>query len=141
MGNNLGLKLIAVMDLNKLRLYEAQGLRINKKIEELPLAIHKEHRHQHGQYQTGAGSISSFEPHTSEKNLEHQETAKIITKHLDKVMSSNAEYKELMIAAEPKTLGFVRQYLSKNLQKLVTKEIVKDLVHKNMSEIEKVFFS
>lgn len=140
MTSNLGLKLIAVIDLNKLRLFEAQGIKINKKIEELPLSIHKEHRHEKGNYQRGSNPGSAYEAHTPGRELEYQETAKIISQHLEKVMVS-PEYKELMIAADSKTIGHLRQTLSPHVKKTVTKEVIKDLAHHDMAAIEEIFFS
>jgi protein required for attachment to host cells len=142
MTNNLGLKMIAVIDLNKLRLYEAKGVKILKKIEELPLALHKEHRHEKGSYHnSGSSQGSAFEPHTSSKDLEHHDTAKAVVAHLDKVLAQGSPYTELMISAEPKTLGHVRSQLTNHLKKLITKEIIKDFAHMDMHEIEQAFFS
>lgn len=141
MHNDLGLKLVAVVDLNRLRLYEARGVKILKKLEQLSLALHKEHRHEQGSYRNFSGPSSAFEPHTSEKDLEHSKTAKIINQHLEKVVEQHNDYKEVVIAAEPKMLGHIRQHLSPNLKKLVTKEIAKDFVHQDMSAIEHSIFS
>jgi len=138
------LKLIAVVDLNKLRLYEAQSIKITEQIEELPLAVHKAHRHQQGAYQSGGGSAptagSAFEPHTSGKDLELLETAKIVASHLDKKVVQDHKYKELIVIADPKLLGHLKQKFSKNLKKVITKEIPKDFAHHEAEDIERCVF-
>lgn len=141
MENDLGLKLIAVADLNKLRLYEAQGIKILKQLELLPLSLHKEHNHEQGLFKKGFSPASAFEPHTSEKELEHDETAKIVTKHLEKVVARHNNYKELIITAESKLLGAIRKHLSNHLKQIITKELVKDLAHQDMKAIEHTVFS
>lgn len=141
MNNGLGLKMIAVVDLSRLRLYEAKGLKITKKIEELPLSIHKEHRHEKGSYHKASTSSSAFEPHTSIKDIEHKSAAKAVVNHLENFLAHNSGYNELMIAAEPKTIGHIRAELTNPLKKILTKEIIKDLAHKEMHEIEQIFFS
>ena len=141
MNNGFGLKMIAVIDQSRLRLYEAKGLKITKKVEELSISAHKEPRHEKGSFHKASVPGSAFEPHTSISDIEHQATAKIAVGHLDKLLTHNNEYKELMIAAEPKTLGCIRSELTGHLKKILTKEIVKDLAHKEMREIEQIFFS
>lgn len=141
MNNDLGIKLIAVVDLSRLRLYEAKGIKIINTLEELALSVHKEHRHEKGSYHGSSSPNSAFEPHTATKDLEHQEAARIVVDHIDKIISHNADYKELFIAAEPKTLGQIRSHLTKRLKKIVGKEIHKDFAHNNIHDIEHAFFS
>lgn len=144
MRNRLLLKLIAVVDLNKLRLYEAQAIKITEQIEELPLAVRKEHRHQQGSYQLGGGHLptpgSAFEPHTSGKDLELLETAKIVAHHLDKKAVQENKYQELIVIAEPKLLGHLKQQFSKNLKKIISKEVPKDFSHQKEEDIERCIF-
>ena len=141
MNSNFGLKMIAVVDLSKLRLYEAQGLKITKKIDELAISAHKEPRHEKGSFYKGSTQGSAYEPHTSIKDVEHYNVAKVVVSHLDKLLTHNSDSKELMIAAEPKTLGHLRSELTSHLKKILTKELVKDLAHYDMREIEQAFFS
>ena len=141
MNSSFGLKMIAVLDQSRLRLYEAQGLKITKKIEELQISEHKEPRHEKGSFHKASVPGSAYESHTSLKDIEHHNVAKLAVTHIDKILTHNHDYKELLIAAEPKTLGHVRSELTNHLKKILTKEIVKDLAHKEMSEIEQIFFS
>ena len=145
MNNSFGLKMIAVVNQSRLRLYEAQGIKITRKIEELPFSEHKEPRHEKGNFQKnftqGSSQGSAYEPHTSIKDIEHHNVAKLAVSHIDKILAHNSDYKELMIAAEPKTLGHIRSELTNHLKKILTKEVVKDLAHQEMREIEQAFFS
>lgn len=140
MENDLGLKLIAVVDLSRLRVYEAQGLKILKKLEQCHLSLHKEHSHEQGSYRKGSGPSSSFEPHTSEKDIEHNETAKIVIAHLEQLLKSSNQYKGLIITAESKLLGAIRHHMTTPLKKILVKELAKDLAHHDMAAIEQVVF-
>jgi len=133
-------KLIAIIDLSKLRLYEAQGLRITKEVEQLPLSVHKEHRHNKGLYQQPLTTTAGYDSHADLKEMQYNETAKIITSHLDKFINENTSFKELIIAAEPKMLGFIRSNLSNNLKKIVSDEIIKDLANHDMAAIQRTVF-
>ena len=143
MQNSLGLKLIAVMDLNTLNLYEAQGIKIIKKIGGFSINSDTNHRKEKRQgYHSNKSSPSSFfDPHTAAKDIEHQESSKSASAYIEKTFTSNPSYKELMIVSEPKMLGFIRQNLNKNIKKSIVKEIHKDLVHHNEHDIEKTVFS
>lgn len=144
MKNKLLRKLIAVVNLNQLKLYEAQAIKITEQIEEMPLAIHKTHRHEQGSYQVGyhvsPNPGSAFEPHTSDKDIELLETAKIVAHHLDKKAMHDNKYQELIIIAEPKLLGHLKQQFSKNLKKIISKEIPKDFAHQKTEDIERCIF-
>ncbi|MGI4775628.1 MAG: host attachment protein [Janthinobacterium lividum] len=140
MNNDLGVKVIAVVDLSRMRIYEAKGIKILKQVEELTLSAHKNHRHEKGSFHKSSSS-SAFEPHTSTKDLEHHNAAKAVADYLEKLFSTNHNYKELLIAAEPKTMGHIRGQLNNNLKKLVTKELLKDFAHHDMQTIEHAFFS
>ncbi|RYE05873.1 MAG: hypothetical protein EOP33_01255 [Rickettsiaceae bacterium] len=141
MNNDLGIKIIAAIDLGRMRIYEAKGIKILKQVEELTLSVHKNHRHEKGSFHKTSSSSSAFEPHTSTKDLEHQEAARAVANYLEKLFNDNHDYKELLIAAEPKTMGHVRNQLNNNLKKLVTKELLKDFAHHDIHKIEHAFFA
>ncbi len=143
MRNDLGLKLIAIIDSTKLMLYEAQGLKITHGPNELQLSLEKHLRPEKNQarYQKKSTPASLFQPKSSPEELEHQEAATKIADHIEHTIKAQPNYKELIIAAEPKMLGYLRQYLSNNLKKIITKEITKDLVNKNIATIEQTVFA
>lgn len=73
--------------------------------------------------------------------VHHQESAKIICSYLDQLFVGSSSYRELIIIAEPKMLGFIRKCLSKDLKSKVTKEINKDLVKEGIKAVEAAVFS
>ena len=121
--------------------YEAVELKITKKIAEIELPVDKHHRlgKEQSHYQKKSGPSSLFEPHTAPKELEHQEAARAIIKELEKLISHNI-YREVIIAAEARMLGFLRQEYTHAIKKLEMREVPKDLVHHNKPELEKALF-
>jgi protein required for attachment to host cells len=146
MTNDLGVKLIAVASSVKMVLYEATGIKVTKKLEELPVTSEAHHHHNaeksQSYYHKKSAPLSLFEPHSSVKDLEYSEAAKRIVEVLEKKINNNiSHYNKLIIIAEPKMLGSIRQALSKNLQKIIYKEIAKDLVDEDIKFIEKSIFT
>lgn len=140
---NSNLKIIAVADSKKAILYEAQGLKIKNQIETFSLEgeDHRWREKAQGKFQKASGPASMFEPHTSPKELEHHDAARLLADRLGELFSKNGDYKFLIIVAEPRMLGYIRQHLSDPLKKLLIKEVVKDLIHKDKSAIEHAVFS
>ncbi len=143
MSHDLRLKLIAVTDSTKLKLYEAKGLKILNLVEEYDVENDKHHRGEkhESSYHKGPNPGSAFEPHTSAKEIEHTEAARVITHYIEKIMHENSDYKELIVTAEPKMLGFLRHHYSKFLKDSIVKEIAKGLTHHDMQAIEHAIFS
>jgi len=145
MRNDLGIKLIAVINSLKLVLYEAKGIKITKTLEELPIVLEKHHHHKQertqSHYYKKSTPESTFEPHSSPKDLEYQEAAKNASEILTKKINSNNNYKELIIVAESKMLGCVRQSINNHLKRIIHREIAKDLVGHDIQSIEQSIFS
>jgi protein required for attachment to host cells len=144
MMNDLGVKLIALASSTKIVLYEASGVKVTKKLEELPIAeVHNHHNLEKSQSYYGKKSapLSLFEPHTSAKDIEYNEAARRISAILEEKIQNNiVNYNKLIIAAEPKMLGELRQTLSNNVQKIIYKEISKNLIKEDIKFIEKSIF-
>ena len=140
MNIDLKPKLIAIANLNKLRLFKAEGIKITTKLEEVPLEIHKEFSHERGTYQKTSHPASSYDPHTSEADYQYNETAQIISKNISEELNEH-NYGELMLAAPSKLLGHIRQHLNNKTKSMLSKELPKDLAHKSKAEIEEIFFS
>jgi protein required for attachment to host cells len=143
MVNSLGLKLVVVLDINTLKLYEAQGIKINREIAIYEIKPDVNHRSEKGEgfNQKKSTPSSYYDPHTSAKDLEHQESSRLAISYIEQVYQGNADFKELIIVADPKMLGFIRKDLSQQLKKVVVKEISKDLVNHSSQSIEKAIFS
>ena len=146
MKSTAPLKLIAVIDSKQMMIYDAKGFKItNTKPLKLSFDL-EEHYHQREKKQSFCQNKSSprslFGAHTSLKEIEHKEAARIVIKHLEKVAGADpAKYKELIIVAEPQMLGCIRQELKNSLKKMITKEIAKDLVQHSVCAIERAVFS
>ena len=145
MENDSNLKLIAVVNSVKCILYEAKGLKIIKELEEFALVSEQHHHHKQekteSHYQKKSTPGSLFEAHSAPKDLEYHEGAKTASEILEKKINDSSHYKTLIIVAEPKMLGYIRQSISNNLRKIITKEIAKNLVGHDLSIIEQTVFS
>lgn len=143
MDNHLGCKLVAVLDRNKLRLFKAEGLKISEEIEGLDLHNDdKEKSERVKNLRSDKTGISSFhDPHTSQKDIDLGHSAKVAIEHINYLITHDTKYKGLYIIADSKLLGHIRQTLNTNLKKLVVKEVSKDLISHNISDIEKALFA
>lgn len=137
------LKIIAVADGKKVILYEAQGLKISKMLATFSLEGDGHHVKEkaQGRFQKASMPAGMYQLHTSTKELEHQDAARLLSSHLEEVCLTNEDYKSLIIVAEPKMLGYIRQYLSDPLKKILIKEVGKDLIHQDKSAVEHAVFS
>lgn len=143
MNNSFGLKVIAVLDVNTLKLFKGEGLKIVEEISQYQL--HEKHAHDVQRHETLRGNksgLSAFhDPHTSKKDIEYAEAVRISISYIEDLFASDSNYKELYIVASTKLLGHIRSLLNSNLKKKLAKEINKDLVHLNIKELEKAIFA
>ena len=144
MKNDLGIKLIAVINSVTMILYEAKGVKISKKMEEMPIVSEKHHHHAHekaeSHYQKKSLPGSLFDAHSLPKDLEYNEAAHQAYEILESKINDNSDYKKVIIVAEPKMLGYIRKLIGNGLKKIIEKEIAKDLVGQDMLFIEKIVF-
>lgn len=136
-------KFIVVIDSCHLILYEVRGLKIIKGPDniQLPFSRHGRNEKIHGSYDGALGNNpSASDPHTMPKEIDRKNSAKIICECLNKLFEEKLECNELIIASDPKMLGLIREYFSKNLKMKITKEVDKDLVNQNILSIERSIF-
>lgn len=144
---NVSRKLVLVTDINHLKLYEANGLKItnillDSQISELITDGHDRHQHYQGHFSRSGGSPSHCQDLQEEsKNNEREDTARFIIAYLEKLTQKWRDYKELIIVADPKNLGHLRHSFSKHLKALISKEVAKDLTHQDIQQIEKTVFA
>lgn len=141
MKDDLGLKLIAVVGMRKVKLFAAKGIKIIEQLEDCDHDVDKHHRGEKKQshcHQRSACS-SSFQPHTQPKDIEHNEAARFVVSKLDDLVLTN-KYKELIIAAEPRMLGFIRQNLTSHIKKLEHREIHKEFISYTKAQLEEAIF-
>ncbi len=142
MRNNLGSKFIVVSDINILKLFEAKGIKIVKHLGSYQIhsdVDHREEKHQ-GYNKKKSTQGAFYDPHTQTKDIEYQESSRTAAQHIEKQLSNNSKYKEVIIVADAKMLGALRNHLINNVTKLITKEINKDMVKHNVEDIEKAIF-
>lgn len=140
MKDEFGLKLIVLAGMHKLKLYTAKGIKVIDQLDDIDLNIDKHHRGEKSQshcHQKG-GANSLYEPHTSAKDIEHTEAARFISSQIDKILDNN--YREVIIAAEPGMLGFIKQHLSSHVKKLEHREVPKDLLSYDKTKLEQIIF-
>lgn len=143
MTNSLGAKLIAVMDINNLKLFKAEGLKITGELGNYAIhsdANHKTERHEGFKGQK-SGPSSFYDPHSSPKDIEYNESSKTAVKHINATFNSDPEFKEIYIVTDAKMLGHIRQEISGKLKEAVSKEVRKDLIHHKLADIEKAIFA
>lgn len=147
MQNKPQTSLVAVVNGIKMFLYEAKNHKITKQLRVDMIVEEKHHHHNtHEKRDSGYAKKSSpssmFAPHSDPRDIEHNEAAHAAIEILEKeTYNNNENYKELFIIAEPKMLGYMRQMMSSNLKKIITKEIAKNLVNHEVDDIEKIIFN
>ena len=143
MQNNFGCKLVAVLDMNKLKLFKAEGLKITEEVGQFQLhSEEKQSIERHESLRGNKSGLSAFhDPHTSKKDIDFSNSSRAAVDHINHLFASDLDYKELYIVASSKLLGHMRQMLHGNLKKRVTKEINKDLINHSIKDIEKAIFA
>lgn len=143
MQTDLGHKLIAVMDIHVLKLFTAEGLKIIGNVGVIDLKSGNDHREEKQQSFHGNknGQGSHFDPHTDVKEIDLKDASKKAIENIESYVAKNGSCKEIIIVSDAKMLGSIRPQLSGNLQKLVSKELSKDLTHHSIESIEKFIFS
>jgi protein required for attachment to host cells len=143
MQNNFGYKAVAVLDMNKMKLFKAEGLKITEEIGQFHLHDEeKSHPDKHENLRDSRFGLSAFhDPHTSKKDIDLSDSSRIAIGHINHLFASDSSYKELYIVADSKLLGHIRQTLNGNLKKLVAKEVNKDLINHSIKDIEKALFA
>ena len=143
MQNHFGYKLVAVLDMNTLKLFKAEGLKITEGVGKFQLHENEERNvERHESLRINRSGLSAFhDPHTSKKDIDLNGSSRAAIDHINQIFVSDSTYKELYIIASSKLLGHMRQMMNGNLKKLVTKEVNKDLIHHSTKDIEKAIFA
>ncbi len=143
MQNNFGYKLVAVLDMNRLKLFKAEGLKITEEVGQFQL--HSDEGRSVERHESLRGSksgLSAFhDPHTSKKDIDFSNSSRAAIDHINHLFANDSAYKELYIVASSKLLGAMRQMLNGNLKKRVTKEVNKDLINHSIKDIERAIFA
>ena len=142
MSKNISNKLIAVLDIRILKLYEAEGVKILNMIMQHTIhsdVDHKQLKHE-GFRKQKYGQPSFYDPHSIPKDLEYLESAQKATNYIKNFVVKNKAYNQLFLVANPKMLGYLRNTMDNNLKSLLVKEVKKDLVKHSIIDIEKIVF-
>ncbi len=132
-------KMILVANSHKAKLYKV----VHQKIESFEASYNaddfniKAERQglRQGFFQKSSSPPSFFDPHTTFVEIERMKFCKRIAEELD-TLYHNDKIKELLIIAEPKTLGTIRRCLKLELKRITSLEVAKDLVQSEVGEIE-----
>lgn len=87
-----------------------------------------------GHYQSDLAGRGAYSPRTDPKQAEIDHFAKKIADELNKGRNENL-YEKLIIIAESRMSGFLNQQMNKHVQKLISAQIQKDIVHVNKKEL------
>lgn len=137
-------KLIVVVDAKNATFYKAVGLKVTEQklhlnADEFNIG-HKHPPRREGFYHVGSSPSHYFDPRSEFKNLERKEFCKEVSNQIHEVCNQE-KIDEVIIAAEPKTLGDLRDNFDPKLKQLVKKEVAKDLIHADKDEIQDAVFS
>lgn len=124
---------VAVLNSNECRIFS-----FSKKNQELVLLkeiSHPENKGRNedlvsdrpGHYDTSSHAGGSYAQHTDPKDVKIDQFALEIDKWLAQGRT-HQQYEQLVIIAPPKMIGHLSQHLNKNVEKLITQYIQKDLV-------------
>ena len=141
METNLAKKLIVVMNSEKMRLFEATGIKIEKGLETVSLVGKEEHTHaKRDGFNHKMSTPSSFlDPHNTAKDIQLNEASHLANQHLVKVISSGG-YGSIILACEAKMLGHFRNTVDTKVKAKISDEMAKDIIKLSTGEIEKIVF-
>ncbi len=136
-------RLIIAANHRQARFIESHGLNVKN----LVLDIHNEHegavelvRHS-SSYARESGPHSSLDHHTPLKTIEKEDFAHKIAHSLKATLNNDKHYEEVILLAEPKMLGLLREELKKSQPHLsIYKEISLDPAHMDLKTIEEKVF-
>jgi len=87
---------------------------------------------------THSGTRHAMEPKTNPQQVEFDEFAKQLSKHLN-LACVNGPCKKIYLAANPAFLGLLRQHLNDQTMHLIAEQVDKDITQLTPSEITKHF--
>lgn len=143
MSKNISNKVIAVLDVRVLKLYEAEGIKILNMLMQYSIQSdvdHKQLKHE-GFRKQKYGQASFYDPHSMPKDLEYLEAAQKAANYIKKFLVANKSYNQLFLVANTKMLGYLRNTMDNNLKSILVKEVKKDLVKHSLIDIEKIVFA
>jgi len=136
---------IVVANSTLARIYKAET---THQLKELETLIHPGSRQQSREIisdrpgrtfdSTHSGTRHAMEPKTNPQQLEFEEFARILSKHLDSACSEG-HYKKLYLAANPSFLGLLRKFLNPNTTHTIATQIDKDITQLTPKEISNHF--
>lgn len=89
-----------------------------------------------GKIKSADGGGHAFEQPTDPKKHEADSFANRIAKHLEAAYKAN-KFQQLLIIAEPTSLGLIRKHLPEHIRQLVSFELDKSIAYQSADEIRK----
>ena len=136
------LQLVFVADVAHVLVYQVQGGRKVSGPEHLQLqhGPERDSDHKEGFFQKGAAPGAFFDPHTAFKDLEYQQSARALVRHLHALgeRQGSSPYEAFVVVGGPKLIGHFRKAHHKPSH-VRTRTVVKNLLnHHDLNHIKQV---
>ena len=135
-------KLVFVADVLQVLEYKILANKVVKGPELLQLryAPDRDSDKKQGFFQKQSSPSAFFDPHTSFKDLEYEQSTRALAHHLNELASQpgSKAYRELVVIGSPKFIGNFRKHETKAMKPYI-RTIVKNLLnHHNLAHIKDV---
>lgn len=132
-------KAIVLTDSKYCRIYKAIGLNIVKLLDSIEynsvVSAHKRQDLRTGFYQKSSTPSHFFDPPSDSESLDREAFCKEVIRILV-LLDNKHKFTSIILIADPRFLGVIRQHLSKTISSKVIKEINKDLTHLSLKSLE-----
>jgi len=134
-------KIVVVADAKHAKFYESSGMKIDSMLHALESEELGIHHYTHDPRDSSAGAPGHvFTPHSDPHELDRDDFSRAVAIKLDEICDTHNHVKEVIIVAPAKMLGDLRHHISKKVQNIGVREVIKDLTHMPKDKIESVIF-
>ena len=135
-------KLVFVADVLQVLEYKVLASKVLKDPEVLQLSHgpDRDSDKKQGFFRKQSSPSAFFDPHTSFKDLEYEQSTRALAHYLNELVSQpgSKAYEELVVIGSPKFIGHFRKHVTKALKPYI-RTIVKNLLnHHNLAHIKEV---
>lgn len=134
-------RLLLVADSKLAKFYLAEGFKIKNLVKEISvdeLDIHHDRQaRKTGRFHKSSGSGPRFfDPHSTAKELDRKDFCKVVIQDILDLLSEG-NYDQLILVCGPKMLGDFRNEFTPSFKDINIVEFGKELIHHDITEIEK----
>lgn len=126
---------ISVAGAHKSYLFEKKAGSEISLIEEIHANLDEEHEKPGRTFNSLGSTRHAIEPHTDRREVERQDFSKKILENLSEGSKQN-KFTKLILIAEPKMLGILKEHLDKNLATKLQHSFPKNLAEMEIHEIK-----